>query len=134
MSASLLRQPATGLTVYPGVDAVIHEILQCARLPPLEVICVKARSRVCVVRGFAYLGSQLRTGTKGCSVLHPEDQPRVHMRVSRRASVSVCIGHVAVVIRADAIGSAGSTLGEGDVRGYPRLGRIGFAVVGALAI
>ena len=55
------------------------------------------------------------------------------MRVSLRASVIACIGHVAVVIRFDSVGSAGATLGEGDMRGYVLIVRSGVAVVGALA-
>ena len=59
MSRSLLRQPVAVAAVYPGVYAVIHEILQCARLPRLDVVCVKARSWVCVCRVFALRDGQL---------------------------------------------------------------------------
>ena len=57
--ASLLRQPVAVATVYSADDAAIHERFQCAKLPRLEIISVKARCRVCVCRVFAFLDSQL---------------------------------------------------------------------------
>jgi hypothetical protein len=127
---SLSRRPR-GVTVYPGADAAIHEKLQFAWLPRLQVIGAK-------VRCWVSASCQQCSLTKRRVVLRSDKQPRVHVRVRARASARAGINHVAdvvihrVLLRISRINVPVSTLREADVRGYIRMEPFRVAVVGAL--